>query len=139
MAIDSTVKKVGILLASAAGIVVIANGTGYLTYQHLDGKNPNKQVLKDSVMSYTSIQELEDGSVVVERRNPFQLKHYEGDRDGSVNKVRDALVFGSDDIGHTFDKSTYHLMSPAFFREAQMDYREQIKRFKPYTNRSQRS
>jgi len=130
----------GIVLGTVAGLGVI---TGLNFYQHHDvnyeivqeGKKVFQKV--DGIFAYTKLEINEDSSVEIGRYSYGDNKFYT-DIDGDEN-VDIIFQFGNPFLrgshSNTFHRDKDLKQYPIVFQEADKDFRGQMQRFKPYTNK----
>ena len=123
--------------------IVLGMGTGGNFYFHHnvnyeeDGKKVFQKV--DGIFDYTELNINEGGSVDVIRHSLVNYRSYT-DKDGDeiVDRVfhgSNLFVRGSGSHSRMFLRDEHLEQYPQVFEKADQDFREQMKRFKPYINR----
>ncbi len=141
MTIDKTIQK--IVLSIGIPVVGWIGGlTGYNFYAHhnVSYETPDKKVVQkaDGIIDYTSVEiNKEDGSIEITRDHfPNWRSYKDKDRDGNVDEInRRGNLFVRGSHYSNFDREKHLKQYPIVFQEADRDFRQQIKRFKPYINR----
>ncbi len=140
MSICKTIKSltlsIGVPIAVGLGIVT---GINFYLHHNVNYEEDGKRIFQkaDGIFDYTELEINEDDSIDISRYSFGNTRFYtDEDGDEKVDRIFKAshpFVRGSHSRAFYRDK---HLEQyPQIFERADQDFREQMKRFKPYINR----
>lgn len=131
----STSKRVAFsILAIPAAFIVLQGAENFyrhhnVVYETDEGRTMSKA---DGIMSHTEFQEGKDGSVRVHRFDPFMGSTFYTSNNGSQEvDVLHRISFGRGGHSQVLYRHKDLQNFPDRFKQADRDFREQIRRFKP--------
>ncbi len=125
------------------GVVITMGGlTGLNFYLHnnVSYETDDKKVVKkaDGIMTHTTLEiDKDNGAIKITRNNFLTHRTYtDNDNDGNVDNIfRTDNPFVRGSYPRTFERDKHLKQYPSLFEKADRDFRQQIKRFKPFLNR----
>ena len=140
MSIDKTVKR----LALSIGVPVVVSvgaltGINFYAHHNINYEVDGKRVFQkaDGIFAHTELEINEDGSVEMDRYSFGNTRFYtDKEGDGKVDRVfQGSNPFARGSHSRAFHRDKHLEQYPQVFERADQDFRQQMKRFKPYINR----